>query len=229
MNLINFKKKDIYSALVCLLIFTITASLIWLQNKTILTIDSFLTNQIQQIFGHPQISYHGNFFNDLMTFFATYGDATPLVLLSFVLSIPLFISGYRFLVFWFLGVVATGGIIGVIMKLFFQRERPLGHLLEDDGGSFPSGHAVGSTLVCLALLVVIIPLLKQPALNFIAKSLVWLSWISILVSRLYFSAHHFSDLIGGVSLAAFWFFSAVVTYSLTADWFKKSLFKKSRI
>lgn len=191
--------------------------------------EQFTTRFLQQQIGRPQMDYQHSFFNDLMTFFANYGDATPLILLTCIVSGLLFFKRYTFLAFWFLGVVATGGIVGAVLKFAYHRVRPIGHLPADDGFSFPSGHAVGSTLFFLVLLLVFVPLIKQTLYRKLAAAAILLIWLGILGSRLYFSAHHLGDLIGGVAFSSFWVLSAMFVYSWTAAWFKKYLFKRSRI
>lgn len=221
------KKSTLSYSIGSLLLLLGLCGLVANQNGLLNSFDNSVTQIIQSIFGFHKMNYQGSFFNDLMTFLATYGDATPLIFLTIVISIILFIRHYQLLSLWFLGVVATGGIIGVLMKFNLHRSRPVGHLPVDDGFSFPSGHAVGSTLVFLVIIMIIIPLISNNLAKASLQILASLVWIGILFSRLYFSAHHFSDLVGGILLGIFWVFVAKFIYDSCAVWLQKIFSKKS--
>ncbi|WP_145456274.1 phosphatase PAP2 family protein, partial [Staphylococcus epidermidis] len=79
------------------------------------------------------------------------------------------------------------------------RPRPYNHLLVDHGYSFPSGHSNASTLFALAILLVVIPLIKNKAIRYSIAIVVVIFWIGVLSCRLYFHAHYLTDVIGGFS------------------------------
>lgn len=228
-NFIDYQKRQWLIAGIVGVIFGLIVLVVHLNQGNPLVIDEVVMQFTQKIVGHPEMNDRGNLTNDFFNFFATYGDATPLVLLTMGFSLVLFIRHYHFLALWFLGVVASGGIVGAILKINFARVRPVGHLVEDNGGSFPSGHSVGSTLVFFTFLMVFLPKIEKRLLRHTLQVLVFFVWFGILASRIYFSAHHFTDVIGGVSFGIFWVSGAMAVYGLTASWFQSHFFKKSLI
>ena len=62
---------------------------------------------------------------------------------------------------------------------------------------FSSGHSNINTLFFLMIMIIIIPLIRQRAFKFIITILSIVFWISVLIM-------HFSDVVGGVSLAIIW-------------------------
>lgn len=221
-KLIRYNKENLIGALVCLLIFIVIGSMVHLNSNILISTDNLFSASFQKLFGYPTMNYNGNLLNGLMTFLATFGHPLYLVVLAVIISISLFVTAHKSLAFWFIGVISSGGIAGVIMKFVFHRERPLGHLPNDSGFSFPSGHSVESTLVFLIILIVLIPLIKNKSIRQLTFVIVPVIWLGILFSRLYFNAHHLSDVIGGVSFGAFWMFSSMIVYNITTNWFKKN-------
>ncbi|WP_311406866.1 phosphatase PAP2 family protein [Liquorilactobacillus uvarum] len=219
---IRHKKRNLIISLVCLLIFIVVGTMVHLNSAILISADNFFSTSFQNSFGYPMMNYKGNLLNDLMTFLATFGNPFYLIVLTIIISTLLFAIDRKFFALWFIGVVSTGGIVSVIMKLIFHRGRPLGHLPNDSGFSFPSGHSTESTLVFLIILIVLIPLLKKKSIKYIAFISVVIIWVGILFSRLYFNAHHFSDIVGGISFGAFWVFSAMAVYDIILNWFKKT-------
>lgn len=228
-SFIPFKSTYPIYVLGSLIVLSATCLMVHIHFLPLLRTEQKITEFFQQLIGTPAMNYKHGLLNDVMTFFATYGDATPLVILTVLFSLVLFLKKYNFLAFWFLGVVATGGVVGTLMKFAFHRSRPMGHLPIDDGFSFPSGHAVGSTLFFSVICLVFLPKIQQTAARNLLMVLTVAIWIGILASRIYFSAHHLADLLGGVAFGLFWVLSAMCMYALSASWFQKYVFKKSRL
>lgn len=228
-NKIEFKASQLIWATVSLILFLGMSSMVMSNSTAINHFDDNVTQWIQTTFGLPKMDYAHGLFNSWMTFSATYGDAKTMVIVTFIVAIVLFLRRYQILSLWYLGVVGTGGILGIMMKNLIERPRPQGHLAIDDGFSFPSGHAVSVTLVCLALVVIFIPMLKKSWAKIASYIVVLLFWFSVLFSRIYFSAHHLTDVLSGVALGIFWICIAMAIYGMISVWLKDVIFKKSKI
>lgn len=83
------------------------------------------------------------------------------------------------------------------LKVFFHRGRPPGPLVEIVGFSFPSGHAVAAAALAVALVLVFFP--PGPRRRKWELAAVGFTFVMAL-SRVYLSAHWFSDVVTGVLL-----------------------------
>jgi membrane-associated phospholipid phosphatase len=106
----------------------------------------------------------------------------------------------RFLAFWaFVLTWAASELLLTWLKIYFHRGRPPHPLVEIVGNSFPSGHAVaGSALAVALVLVAFAPGPRRRKWELIA---VGFSFV-MAFSRVYLSAHWFSDVVAGVLLGA---------------------------
>ncbi len=109
---------------------------------------------------------------------------------------------------------ATGGFLNLWLKSTFARARPeLAAALRDAHGySFPSGHAMGSTLLFGALSYLAFRMLRTwPAratvLAFNASMIV-----AIAASRIYLGVHWISDIAGGIAAGTVWLATTTVAY-----------------
>ena len=83
------------------------------------------------------------------------------------------------------------------LKIFFHRGRPPGPLVETNGFSFPSGHAVAGAALAVALVLVFFP----PGPRRRKWELLAIGFTFVMaLSRVYLSAHWFSDVVTGVLL-----------------------------
>jgi membrane-associated phospholipid phosphatase len=99
-----------------------------------------------------------------------------------------------FIITWVVSEVAL-----TVLKAYLHRGRPPGALVAIKGYSFPSGHAVAGTATAVALVLAFFP--PGP------RRRKW-EWIAVAFSfvmafsRVYLSAHWFSDVVAGVLLGA---------------------------
>ena len=147
-----------------------------------------------------KMNFKGNWFNDFMTFLASYGDIATFITLTLIITTIVLLKRRFLLAIWLPTTVASAGIIGIALKDIIHRSRPYDHLTIDAGFSFPSGHALTSTIVIFALIFVLIPKLGNIWVKRIINTVLIVVWLGILFSRLYFHAHYLTDVVGGIFL-----------------------------
>ncbi len=109
----------------------------------------------------------------------------------------------------FLGTVGAGTVaLNALLKLAFARARPGADALylihTPSSFSFPSGHALASTTVLFALVIVVrVSGLRGAGLALLA-SFATLVVLGVSASRVYFGVHFPSDVIGGMLAGAGW-------------------------
>jgi len=110
--------------------------------------------------------------------------------------------GARRLAIWALVTMATGGVLGVVVKLIVERSRPSfpEPLTTASGFSFPSGHALNS-LLCVG--IVILALL--PALNRVGRLMAYTVGAGLVLltgyDRIALGVHYVSDVVAGWGVA----------------------------
>ena len=93
-----------------------------------------------------------------------------------------------------------------------QRARSSAYLITETGFSFPSSHAVAVTLFTLFIIFLCENNIKNIKFN---KAIYVLGWILIILvsfSRVYFSVHWTSDVVGGVLFGVAWFNLVIGVY-----------------
>ena len=106
-----------------------------------------------------------------------------------------------------------GGVVDTLVKIAVDRPRPIvDHPVATAlGKSFPSGHAMSSTVTYGALLVVFLPVLA-PHLRRVAVGAVVVLVLAIGASRLLLGVHFVSDVVGGYVLGLAWLSGAVAVF-----------------
>ena len=101
---------------------------------------------------------------------------------------------------FYAGCVGVGTIVlGVLLKLILKRDRPFTDYVLNmslDTPSFPSGHAVGSTIAYGLAAYLLLQILPAPW-GYIAAGILALLIVSIGISRVYLGAHFPSDVLAG--------------------------------
>jgi undecaprenyl-diphosphatase len=107
-----------------------------------------------------------------------------------------------------------GGLLNLQLKAYFARARPdLAEALRDAHGySFPSGHAMGSTIVFGAFAYLAFRILtrwrpRAAALAFCVSMI-----LAICASRIYLGVHWISDVAAGIAAGLIWLVAATVAY-----------------
>ena len=100
--------------------------------------------------------------------------------------------------------VITSTILNKVIKAIVARPRPdeALRLLEIDGFSFPSGHAMNNAAIYIAIMMCLLPLCKTKAQKGIVITIFTIIPLIIGVSRVYFNVHFASDVVCGWCLGA---------------------------
>jgi membrane-associated phospholipid phosphatase len=92
-------------------------------------------------------------------------------------------------------IVAEVGL--TVAKAWYQRTRPPNPLVVPTGFSFPSGHAVATASIAVALVLVTLPAgPRRRKWEFVAAAAAFV----MALSRVYLNAHWFSDVVAGTLL-----------------------------
>jgi PAP2 superfamily. len=205
----NFKYMNIAKGLIPILISMIIllsfiSTHVLAQNRWLRMVDLSVQEWFSNQFGDPNRVFGHGFINNIMTFCATFGDVKIILIVATIIAVLLTFYKKVPQAIWLIITMTSGALINYLIKQTIERSRPENHLIVDTGWSFPSGHSNINTLFFLMIMIIIIPLIRQRAFKFIITILSIAFWISVLISRLYFHAHYFSDVVGGVSLAIIW-------------------------
>jgi len=115
-------------------------------------------------------------------------------------------------------VVTIGGGAGLDAELkhYFARARPdvTEMLRHASGYSFPSGHAMGSTVTFGALTYLAFRLTRQWRWQSAAMAFAITFVISVALSRVYLGVHWISDVGGGIVAGLFWVGSTTAAYEM---------------
>jgi len=108
-----------------------------------------------------------------------------------------------------------GGIVDTLVKAAVDRPRPVvDHPVATAlGKSFPSGHAMSSTVTYGALLIAIWPWLS-PRLRRIALVATVVLVVAVGTSRLLLGVHFVSDVVGGYILGLAWLAAATAVFAV---------------
>lgn len=135
------------------------------------------------------------------------------ILIAAVVAVLLLRGRWRWAAY--LAITAgVGGLLNLLLKSFFERARPeLAEALRGAHGySFPSGHAMGSTIVFGALGYLAMRILTRWRHRAAALALACTLVLAIAVSRVYLGVHWISDIAAGITAGLIWLTTATVAY-----------------
>lgn len=124
-----------------------------------------------------------------------------IVVWDFALAGALALGHHYWAAFWALGTLAFTDAVGILLKHSVKRKRPLNPNEARDGYSFPSGHVLSATIMCLVIWKIFGSLAGWWLLVVLVAS-----WLLVVISRLNMRAHYPSDVLGATSLAIFCFY-----------------------
>ena len=142
------------------------------------------------------------------------GTPGPLaVLLAIVAAILIVKKRWRW-VMYLAFTSGVGGVLNLLMKSYFERTRPeLAEALRHASGySFPSGHAMGSTVVFGALAYLALRTLPRWRWRAAALALALTIILAIASSRIYLGVHGISDVGAGLAAGLIWIITTTVAY-----------------
>ena len=164
----------------------------------------FHSGQLKGIDNLLQTTLRGNLPHALTVFFSS---------LTSLINIPVIVTWVALLLGIFLykkwwseaillaGNLALTGILVALLKNVYQRPRPtIQHLVEEGGFSFPSGHALASTLVVGALVIIVSQRVKNRHLRHLLQVLLMVFILTIMTSRVYLGVHYPTDILGSLFL-----------------------------
>lgn len=148
------------------------------------------------------------FWDDVALEVTALGDGLVVAMLIFISSVILWVTGHRYSVL-LLWVAFLGALVLVeVLKTTFARPRPT--VFEYRGGysvgspSFPSGHALGSTVAYMTLAYLIARLQATAFLRRLTTTIGVLAVLAIGVSRMYLGVHYPSDVLAGFAIGIAW-------------------------
>lgn len=152
--------------------------------------------------------------------------ASPYTLLALVLLLLVFlvIKRKRYLVLLFFFSLAGGALFDLLIKSWVHRMRPLMELLQVSGYSFPSGHAVLSTIFFGLLIYAFKDYFTNKILKAVYIGVNIFLFMLIGFSRVYLGVHWLSDVLAGICLGIFWLTFLILLFRLIT--FAISYFKK---
>lgn len=142
------------------------------------------------------------------------GDTVTRALIT-VIGVGLLLRRRSFRSAAFLGtVVPLGALVVTLTKLAVGRARPAlpEPIAHAGGASFPSGHAMGSTVLYGALLLIVLPFLS-PRLRWLGCSLTAAVVVAVGVSRVVLGVHYPSDVLGGWLFGLAWLCLATLLFN----------------
>ncbi|MEO6188736.1 MAG: phosphatase PAP2 family protein [Ginsengibacter sp.] len=143
---------------------------------------------------------------EIMEFFSFLGSHTFLIPANLILTAWfLFVQKRRWNSIKIPAVALSSLLLMLLLKLIFQRERPLGPLLQHAKGfSFPSGHALMSITFYGLMIFIVLNEVKRVWLRWLLSIMLLFITFFIGLSRIYLRVHYASDVLAGFCVGVFW-------------------------
>ena len=164
----------------------------------------FHPNYLKDFDSLIQITLRGDLPHTLTLFFSS---VTSLINTPVIMTWVAVLAGFFLYKKWWseaillIGNLALTGLLVAFLKNIYQRSRPaIQHLIEEGGFSFPSGHALASTLIFGTLLIIVSQRIKSVQTKRILQSLMVVMIFIIMTSRVYLGVHYPTDVLGSFLL-----------------------------
>lgn len=151
-------------------------------------------------------SHQSTALDHVMLEITSLGNFAVLLVMLLVVSAFLWLSNHRLSVVLLALGVGGGYAANNILKMFFDRDRPsvFEHGADVLTSSFPSGHAMVSTIAYLSVAYLVGRLEPKPAMRRVTWGLAVVIIILVATSRMYLGVHYPSDVIGGIIAGIAW-------------------------
>ena len=148
---------------------------------------------------------------NIMLFFTSLGNHQTLVAANLLLTIYfLFIKKHKWYSIKISSIALSSVAIMSLLKIWFNRSRPLMPLLEPARGlSFPSGHAMSSLTFFGLIIYYVYRNVKNRNLKIALISVLTSVIFMIGLSRVYLRVHYASDVLAGFSAGIVWLFASI--------------------
>jgi undecaprenyl-diphosphatase len=135
-----------------------------------------------------------------------FGSREVLATVAGVVAVGLLLRGRRVLAFGWVAAQAGGGLLNMTLKEAFERSRPelADPLLVPASWSFPSGHAMGTFILCGLGSYLLVRQLRSWTAASVLVTIALLWCVVVSFSRLYLGVHFASDVIAGLFVGAGW-------------------------
>lgn len=164
----------------------------------------FHPNYLKDFDSLIQITLRGDLPHTLTFFFSS---VTSLINTPVIMTWVAVLAGFFLYKKWWseaillIGNLALTGLLVAFLKNVYQHSRPaIQHLVEEGGFSFPSGHALASTLIFGTLLIIVSQRIKSVQTKRILQSLMIVMIFIIMTSRVYLGVHYPTDVLGSFLL-----------------------------
>ncbi|WP_019636576.1 phosphatase PAP2 family protein [Paenibacillus fonticola] len=150
--------------------------------------------------------YENEHLTGIMMLFSTLGSVRfSILIMSMAMAVLFFVLQHRMELLFLAASLGGAALMNKILKLGFQRERPLVHrLIEETGYSFPSGHAMGAFALYVALTFLLWRHVRSRSGRILLIVLSCMMIFMICVSRIYLGVHYPSDIIGALLASGLW-------------------------
>lgn len=136
-----------------------------------------------------------------------------------VTTLLLTLKEYKAAIWYGVTCFVGAALMNQFFKNLFTRTRPdyIEHLVTESTYAFPSGHAMGMTIILGALAFVIYRLVKtRMFFKYLAILYCLITAILVGLSRVYLGVHYPSDVLAGFSLGGAWVLICISVYGITA-------------
>lgn len=151
-------------------------------------------------------AHHTKFLDSAMLEITALGTGAVVVVMVSIAALFLTLTRHKYSALLLLVATSGGGILGMILKLRFDRPRP--HIFtwgtQALSSSFPSGHAMSATIVYATVAYLAARLEKHHWSRWLTMLFAAVVIVLICFSRLYLGVHYPSDVVAGVVIGLSW-------------------------